>query len=32
MVLFGRYYCKAIKPECKDCRLKDICREKNKTK
>ena len=30
MVLFGRYYCKAVKPECKDCPLKDICREKKK--
>lgn len=30
MVLFGRYYCKAIKPECSNCHLKDICREKNK--
>lgn len=30
MVLFGRYYCKAVKPECKDCQLKDICREKKK--
>lgn len=30
MVLFGRYYCKAIKPECVNCKLKDICREKNK--
>ena len=30
MVLFGRYYCKAIKPECKNCKLKDICLEKNK--
>ena len=30
MVLFGRYYCKAIKPECRDCHLKDICREKKK--
>ena len=30
MVLFGRYYCKAIKPECRDCKLKDICREKKK--
>ncbi len=27
-VLFGRYYCKAIKPECFSCKLKDICREK----
>ena len=26
LVLFGRYYCKAIKPECKNCNLKDICR------
>ena len=30
LVLFGRYYCKAIKPLCSDCRLKDICIEKNK--
>ena len=28
LVLFGRYYCKAIKPECINCKLKDICREK----
>ncbi|MBO6145254.1 MAG: endonuclease III [Bacilli bacterium] len=26
LVLFGRYYCKAIKPECNNCNLKDICR------
>ena len=26
LVLFGRYYCKAIKPECKTCKLKEICR------
>ena len=25
MVLFGRYYCKAIKPECKTCHLKEEC-------
>ena len=25
LVLFGRYYCKAIKPECSNCKLKDIC-------
>lgn len=25
MVLFGRYHCKAIKPECKTCKLKEIC-------
>ncbi len=30
LVLFGRYYCKAVKPECIDCKLKDICIEKNK--
>ncbi|MBR5369905.1 MAG: endonuclease III [Bacilli bacterium] len=30
LVLFGRYYCKAIKPECNTCKLKDICIEKNK--
>ena len=30
IVLFGRYYCKAIKPSCRDCRLVDICREKKK--
>lgn len=26
MVLFGRYKCKAIKPECENCKLKDICK------
>ena len=30
MVLFGRYHCKAVKPECGPCPLKDICREKKK--
>lgn len=30
MVLFGRYYCKAIKPSCKDCQLRGFCREKKK--
>lgn len=30
MVLFGRYYCKAVKPQCKGCRLIDICKEKKK--
>lgn len=30
MVLFGRYYCKAIKPECSTCSLKEICLEKKK--
>lgn len=27
LVLFGRYYCKAVKPECDECHLKDICRD-----
>lgn len=30
MVLFGRYHCKAVKPECRNCKLLDICKEKNK--
>ena len=30
MVLFGRYYCKAKKPECTNCKLKEICKEKRK--
>jgi len=25
LVLFGRYYCKALKPMCEDCKLKDVC-------
>lgn len=29
-VLFGRYYCKAVKPLCKECPLKEFCREKKK--
>lgn len=32
LVLFGRYKCKAIKPDCGDCKLKDICRFYNKKK
>lgn len=28
MVLFGRYHCKAMKPLCDECKLKDICRKK----
>ena len=27
-VLFGRYYCKAIKPDCSNCKLSDICKKK----
>ena len=30
LVLFGRYKCKSIKPDCSDCRLIDMCLEKNK--
>ena len=30
LVLFGRYYCKAMKPECDTCKLKDICKYKKK--
>ena len=30
LVLFGRYYCKAIKPSCSECKLQDICIEKKK--
>ena len=30
LVLFGRYFCRAIKPMCNTCKLKDICIEKNK--
>lgn len=30
MVLFGRYYCKAVKPLCNECRMKEFCREKKK--
>ena len=25
-IFFGRYHCKAINPNCKDCQLKDICK------
>ena len=27
LVLFGRYYCKAIKPDCDNCKLKNICKK-----
>lgn len=30
LVLFGRYHCKAIKPECESCKLKDICKHKKR--
>ena len=28
LLLFGRYYCKAKNPECNNCKLKHICKEK----
>ena len=28
LVLFGRYNCKAINPDCDNCKLKDICKKK----
>lgn len=28
LVLFGRYYCKALNPECETCKLKDICKKR----
>lgn len=28
LVLFGRYHCKAINPNCDNCQLKDICKRK----
>ena len=30
LVLFGRYHCKAVKPECIKCKLQDLCKEKRK--
>lgn len=26
-IFFGRYFCKAQSPNCKDCKLKDMCKE-----
>lgn len=31
LLLFGRYYCKAVKPECSTCKIYDICKEKRKS-
>ncbi len=31
LLLFGRYHCKAKKPECQTCKLYDICKEKRKS-
>lgn len=30
MVFFGRYHCKAIKPNCENCNMKEICKEYKK--
>ena len=30
LVLFGRYHCKALNPNCSNCKLTNICKEKNK--
>lgn len=30
LVLFGRYHCKSVKPECLDCKLKSICKKYKK--
>ncbi len=27
LVLFGRYYCKAVRPECQNCKLKGMCKK-----
>ncbi len=29
-VLFGRHHCKAVKPLCEQCKLKNICKEKSR--
>ena len=31
LVLFGRYHCKAKQPNCVNCKLKDVCKNKTKT-
>lgn len=32
LIFFGRYHCKAIKPECDGCRLYEMCKEKKNRK
>ncbi len=32
LILHGRYVCKARKPDCPDCVIRDLCRYKDKTK
>ena len=31
MVLFGRYYCKASKPMCDTCKIRNICKYNKKS-
>lgn len=30
LVLFGRYHCKAMRPECDNCKIKDMCKYNKK--
>ena len=30
LVLFGRYKCKAIKPNCHECEIREVCQNKNR--
>lgn len=30
MIFFGRYHCKAQRPQCEECRLLEVCREGKK--
>lgn len=30
LVLFGRYHCKAVSPNCKNCKLINVCKDKKK--
>ena len=32
MVLFGRYFCKAMKPECNRCKMREVCSYMHKKK
>lgn len=32
MIFFGRYHCKSMNPDCKNCRLIDICKEPKRKK
>ena len=32
MIFFGRYHCKAMNPNCKECSLIDLCREEKRLK